>query len=335
MGRKFDLKISFQDIERLDQNIEIKEYVESHKMYNKIPNFRIKIEYISNLLRNTEFYPEDGNFFKAYSLFNKSKLIQNLKPHLEFCDKCNKITKHFGIMCHPCHVRECINIPNFEIRNNVLFYKNMEWNYFCQLLDSGELNPDDYPGIEKRLGVWTYNSVEPIYDEPILFNKDFILRDNVLFYKNIPWEEYKLSFIVKPQPSVEQLSKELNGFIQPTFRSQESLYWENRSAFEKDLIDKNIGWFVYIKFYIDKLNKESKPLVVGKTGTKLVSNSNTDISFDYEKYSDRHRRPARIFLKETNTDWDKTYILIIKCNTELKALKLEKEIGESFNLFYM
>ena len=208
-----------------------------------------------------------------------------------------------GVGCMRCH-------NNSEVMVNATIQRNL-YNW--------QNDPEYRKRISSNLGI-----------EP-----NFQYRNNVLFYKNIPWEEYKLSFIVKPQPSVEQLSKELNGFIKPTFRSQESLYWENRSSFEKDLIDKNIGWFVYIKFYIDKLNKESKPLVVGKTGTKLVSNSNTDISFDYEKDSDRYRRPARIFLKETNTDWDKTYILIIKCNTELKALKLEKEIGESFNLFYM
>lgn len=56
-----------------------------------------------------------------------------------------------------------------------------------------------------------------------------------------------------------------------TFRSQDSQDWTGaRQAFEQNLIDLNIEWFTYIKFYIDENNK-IRPLVAGKSGSLNVN----------------------------------------------------------------
>ena len=47
-----------------------------------------------------------------------------------------------------------------------------------------------------------------------------------------------------------------NTYIQLTFRTQESKDWTGASlAFEQDLINKNIEYFTYIKFYIKSIDK--------------------------------------------------------------------------------
>ena len=115
----------------------------------------------------------------------------------------------------------------------------------------------------------------------------------------------------------------------PTFRSQESEDWSNsRQAFEQYLIDNNIVWFIYIKFYINK-NKVIKPLVCGKSGSLLVNSSGSDISFS----TDINDGPARRFLIENNYQWDKTKIAILKCNFEQEAYEKEKYYKNKFNLF--
>ena len=125
-----------------------------------------------------------------------------------------------------------------------------------------------------------------------------------------------------------------DGFeLYPTFRTQDSEVWSNAlQAFEHSLVEANIGWFVYIKFYIDyNLNglPIRKPLVVGKTGSKLVNKSGTDVCFS----TDVSDGPARRFLSEEGLEWDKTVVAICKCKSEDLAFSLEKEISRKFMLF--
>jgi hypothetical protein len=134
------------------------------------------------------------------------------------------------------------------------------------------------------------------------------------------------------------LASELGGIVQSTFRTKEFSF-VGKSAMEQDIAEKNIRWFVYIKFI--KEDQVIKPAVVGKTGSKLVCKE-SDISFDYdpsfdEKKNDliKRSRPCRKYINETkNCDWYKDVIIIIPCDSEKGAFKLEKEIHDKYDLFY-
>ena len=169
--------------------------------------------------------------------------------------------------------------------------------------------------------------------------KSFIEENNCELHKDICnvsyhignkeylcWECFKEKF----QINNESLPMDNYDFIGiPTFRTQESDSWAGaRNAFESYLVENNITWFVYIKYYIDAY-AASRPLVVGKTGSRLVNINGTDVSFS----TDITDGLARIFLYENNLTWDKTKISIIRCDSEQQALKIEKEILEKFGLF--
>lgn len=142
------------------------------------------------------------------------------------------------------------------------------------------------------------------------------------------------------------LSNDLNGgfinkikikykdsFIQTTFRDQDSVDWKGvKFAFEQSLIDKNVAWFTYIKFYINKENN-IYPLVVGKTGSKFVNDYGTDLNFSEYLDDGINNGTGRKFLKEMNFQWCKTYILVIPCNSEKEALEIEREIVKKYSLF--
>lgn len=117
--------------------------------------------------------------------------------------------------------------------------------------------------------------------------------------------------------------------IIPTFRDQNSTSWKGRrEMFEDLLVKQNIKWFVYIK-YAKNLFGKNFPLVVGKSGSKLVNNSGSDVSFS----EDSNHGPARRYLKENNFEWNKTYIAIYPCETEREAYNKEKEIAIKYKLF--
>lgn len=185
-----------------------------------------------------------------------------------------------------------------------------------------------------NIGQWCVNNPE----KAVNAIPNFKNKNNILYYfdKNIndyvPWSDFKKKFKSSNEniifiDKIKNLYQ--NSFIQLTYRTQESENWTGaKSAFEQDLIDKNISWFAYIKFYIDK-NGVKKPLVVGKTGSLLVNNNGTDLSFSIDIIDG----PARRFLYENLLEWNKTQILIIPVETEQEAFDLEKEIQIKYNLF--
>jgi len=151
---------------------------------------------------------------------------------------------------------------------------------------------------------------------------------------------YKENFEYKTIDSFsEKIFKEYNNaFIQLTYRIQDSQNWNGaKKLFENDLINKNVGWFVYFKFYIlDNKNNIVPPLVVGKSGTKLAKFSNgknkncdSDVNFS-TNIKDGY---SRKFLYENNLEWCKTHILVIPINSEEEAYKLENKLQKEFNLF--
>lgn len=159
----------------------------------------------------------------------------------------------------------------------------------------------------------------------------FIEKENILYYFDykildyIKWKDYKKKFII--QNIDFKLPNEFQWIL--TFRTQNSQNWSGAHlAFEQNLVDENIKWFVYIKFYINN-SGNIKPLVVGKSGSKLVNNSGSDISFS----TDVNDGPARRFLKDEDFNWYKTHIAILKCNSEQEAYYKEKYYIRKFNLF--
>ena len=276
-----------------------------------------------------EYWKNNPELHRKLALNNLEKLNNY---HEQFCNVCNKITLHDGYNnCTICaHKNNGGSKPNLIIKNNILFYKDYEWNDFCNRIKSGELDINNFPGIENRFGIITYNRIDPLTDKKILKISNFQVVDNVAFYYDqfihdyILWSEYKSKF--KTQ-NIDNLPE---GFgIYPTFRVQDSKDWQGSfQAFEQNLIDNGISWFVYIKFYIND-NNEFKPLVCGKSGSKLVNVSGSDVSFS----TDINHGSARRFLQEEGFEWCKTQIAILKCGSEEESYEKELFYTKELKLF--
>ena len=268
---------------------------------------------------------------------------QNYKKD-QICKKCGKTFHSSFIMdLGPCCNPNIKGTPNFITKNNVQYYKGMEVNDFVNKILNHKLDIDQYPEINIRCGKVCCGAEDIITSEKLIKNNsNFEEKDNVLYFYDrnvqdyIPWEDYKKKF-VNISNNME-LNNNFNDLLQgfkfyPTFRSQNSSNWKNgsKSAFEQSLVDTNIHWFVYIKFYIDYRTKNIKPLVVGKSGSLLVNSSGSDLSFS----TDINDGPARRFLAEmvNSVAWDKTQVAILPCENEEKALEKENEIFNKYNLF--
>lgn len=251
-----------------------------------------------------------------------------------------------------------MKLPNFITKNNVRYYKNIEVREFAQKILNHELNISDYPGINIRYGRVCYGTEDILTSEKLIKNNsNFEEKDDVLYFYNrtnqdyVSWEEYKLKFsrmrttseinhFIKKLKSLEIFQPKSMGPVDsydlddtiklyPTFRSQKSNDWTGaKGAFEQSLVDNNVNWFCYIKFYIDR-NDNIRPLVVGKSGSLNVNNNGSDVSFS----TDINDGPARKFLNDENLQWDKTQILIIKAKSERQALFYEWKIADVYELF--
>ena len=214
---------------------------------------------------------------------------------------------------------------NFIERNGVKYYKGIEIHELIRQLDSGEIKIP--PRFNKRFGEWHYQTENILTGEIAKLNGSlFEERDNVLYFldkstgKYIDWENYKTKF------TTFNINFELpEGFkMYPTFLTEDCKSESVGGAFEQSLVENNISWFAYIKF--DELNR---PLVAGKSGSKLVNDSGSDVCFS----KNIEHGPSRRFLQENNLDWCKTQIAICPCETEQEAYKLEQKILKGYNLF--
>ena len=117
----------------------------------------------------------------------------------------------------------------------------------------------------------------------------------------------------------------------PTFRSNDSDDWRgSRAPFEQSLVYMKMRWVVYVKFYINNKNGKIRPLVVGKSGSKSVNSSGTDLNFSNNVEDGEARR----FLSENkDLEWEKRFVMIKSCFTEKGAYKLESKIKRKFDLF--
>jgi hypothetical protein len=100
--------------------------------------------------------------------------------------------------------------------------------------------------------------------------------------------------------------------------------WSTRRQFEQALVDNRITWFVYIKY-----DEDHRPLVVGKSGSKLVNYSGSDVSFS----TNLKDGPARVWLRNNNKSWQTNTIAIVPKRTERGAYKLESKILRRYRIY--
>lgn len=237
---------------------------------------------------------------------------ENFKFEIKFCKICNKITKHRSNICFEC-------FPSVKgIGVNIKYCDICK----CETPHNGYTCSKCYPD-SLKIGFKYFTNLNKCKKHP---NEKLRYLNNDIRYTC--WSCYKEEFL---QIKICKIQNEIeNSFVQSTFRDQDSIDWTGaKFAFEKSLVEKEIGWFAYIKFYIDS-GGEIKPLVVGKSGSLLVNISGSDVSFS----TDPNDGPARKFLKEENLEWCKTQILVIPFETEIEVLNIEKELKNNYSLFY-
>lgn len=316
-----------------------------------------KLHAISNCekYRNSKNFKEHGadslinylktdNFKEHIKNHNKENCEKLNNYHEEFCNKCNKITIHNGFgTCGTCNPTILGSLPNFITKNNVRYYKNKELNQLCENLLSEKEDISNYPGFDIRLGRVCYNRKDVLTDDKILLNgNNFIIKDNVEFVLNHFTGKYeeKNEFYNKYNNYINSLNvnNEIQKFIDLGFNLEPIIKindenW-NREQTDKMLVEKGYGWICYIKLF------QGKPFIVGKTGTRLVSNSPIDFDFkvfnENNLYDNDYLGIGRIYIKEyypniKYTDFDK--ILIKNFESEKEAYEFENFCLNKFNLF--
>ena len=269
------------------------------------------------------------------------------------CIKCDSVLKNSFQTCPSCGFNrmlesgiaklprqyslisdENMRIVEGSIPVSERFYKGKKVKEIIVGIESGELNIEDYPDIDKRFGHWCYNKYSVIAGNRILVGgMSFQEYDDKLFYHNIDWEEYKKNFKQLDNYHDEIIDK--YGFVmEPTFRTQDSMSWgESSGAFERYLLDKGYTHIVYIKYYIDR-DGNIKPIVCGITGSYNVNLSGTDIDFGYyDAGRSEYATPARKFLSDEGFAWYKEHVAILNVNTRKEAEELEMYLQNEYKLF--
>lgn len=152
-----------------------------------------------------------------------------------------------------------------------------------------------------------------------------------LTYKGECWSCYRIDWLDysrKIKPSKRLLLRFYGFEIIPTFRNSQEAWAGDRVVFEEFLAHARIKWFVYIKFYENKQGK-IRPMVVGKSGSRLVNSGGSDLSFS----TAMEHGPARKFINLNGFIWHYDCIAIKTCRTSRAAYKLERKIAERFDLF--
>lgn len=99
--------------------------------------------------------------------------------------------------------------------------------------------------------------------------------------------------------------------------------------YEQELVDKGVKHFAYIKFFSD--GKDYYGIVAGKSGSRIVNQSGTDISFSI-KTTDG---PSRRFLEQKKYKWVESEVLVcegLSPNDPKDAFEVERDLKEMFNL---
>ncbi len=116
----------------------------------------------------------------------------------------------------------------------------------------------------------------------------------------------------------------------PTLRTSTSSWAGDKLAFEQTLVDARVKWFVYVKFYVscDGRNK-TVPLVIGKSGSRLVNHNGSDLNFSVNV----NDGPARRFLAKHRLSWNHDLIYVKKCRSEQEAYAIERKFKEKWDLY--
>lgn len=114
-----------------------------------------------------------------------------------------------------------------------------------------------------------------------------------------------------------------------TYRTSKDSWKNDKNKFEQSLLNDNITYFTYIKFYVNKNNK-IYPLVVGISATLDINQTGTDLNFS----TNINNGPARRFLKENDFEWYYDGILICKCNSREESRFIESYIHDKYGLYY-
>lgn len=124
--------------------------------------------------------------------------------------------------------------------------------------------------------------------------------------------------------------------IYDTYLGQDADRWRRgyKSKFQQSLVDDNLMFFAYIKFYVDDGKKYA--LVAGKSGSYNVNNSSgCDLCF----YLYPQKGSAKKWLSDNEKQWCQTEFLVIATNAEekeescIEAAKIEKYLVRTFGLF--
>ncbi|MBZ9635075.1 hypothetical protein [Clostridium sp. FP1] len=124
--------------------------------------------------------------------------------------------------------------------------------------------------------------------------------------------------------------------IYDTYLGQDADRWRRgyKSKFQQSLVDDNLMYFAYIKFYVGGEKKYA--LVAGKSGSYTVNNSSgCDLGF----YLYPQKGSAKKWLYDNEKQWCQTEFLVIATNVEEKeksckeAEAIEKYLVRTFGLF--
>ncbi len=115
--------------------------------------------------------------------------------------------------------------------------------------------------------------------------------------------------------------------IYDTYLRQDDDRWRRgyKSKFQQSLVDDNLRFFAYIKFYTEGGKKYA--LVAGKSGSYTVNKSSgCDLGF----YLCPQKGPAKIWIDNNKKQWCQTEFLVIATKSEEKekSCKEAKEIEE-------
>lgn len=223
--------------------------------------------------------------------------------------------------------------PIFVVKDNVKYYKNEPVEVVVREILNGMRNIDDYPGFNIRFGEVYYHNKNILTDEIYnLTNEIFVVKNNVEMVlidgKYIPWKYYK-NKLLEENIEYNEFYEELKisypqAIILPTGLKQQG---DSKQYFEKLLVENNIEWFTYIKFY----EKDDKlyPIQCCKSGSKLVNKSGSDLHLRI----DNKDGAARRFLRENNYEFHWRHVIVIPAGSEEEAYEIEKEIQNRFGLF--
>lgn len=244
-------------------------------------------------------YDEEVKIFRKSHSSNIMKSLHS-NDGIKFCSKCNKNTYHIlAVGCMFCH-------NNSDTMKLATAKRNL-------------YNWQNDPEYRKRIASNLCSEIVYRYN-----------NDKITHINDIPIEEY---YQILPQEDFLSSLFPIGFYISTGLFQVQTGKFTGKLSLDQRLVDLNIGYFVYIKNYIN-IEGKSLPLQVCKSTTTLVTKSIPDFSFDYSKGG-----AARQFLLDNNLKWDQEKVFIIPISKEDYGSQgcpsqTEKYIHDEIKLFY-